>query len=207
MQHTHRVSTTRLEAFSDGVIAVAATLLVLELVVPVPGPHHDGTLVHRLLEDWPDYAAYVISFATVGIVWINHHAMISRLRQTDHTILVLNLLLLMTIGFLPFATKLMATYVRQPLGQDTAAFVYDGAFLLMGVAFGTLNRHILVVKTHLLITPLDDRARRQVLIRSVSGIAPYVLAAPLAFVSPYITLGICGAVALYYGSPLASSST
>ena len=207
MQHTGAVSTTRLEAFSDGVIAVAATLLVLGLVVPAPVAHDDGTLAHRLLADWPNYAAYVISFATIGIIWINHHAMIGRLRQTDHTILVLNLILLLTIGFLPFATKLMATYVRQPLGQDTAAFVYDGAFLLMGVAFGTLNRHILVVKTHLLITPLDDRARRQVLIRSVSGIAPYVLAAPLAFVSPYITLGICGAVALYYGSPLASSST
>jgi TMEM175 potassium channel family protein len=196
-----------LEAFSDGVIAVAATLLVLGLVVPVPGPHHDGTLAHRLLADWPNYAAYVISFATIGIIWINHHAMIARLRQADHTILVLNLVLLLTIGFLPFATKLMATYIRQPHGQDTAAFVYATAFLLMSLAFGALNRHILLVKTDLLISPLDERARREVLVRSVSGIAPYVMAEPLAFVSPYITLGICAAIALYYGSPLASSST
>jgi uncharacterized membrane protein len=96
------MSTNRLESFSDGVFAVAITLLVLGIDVPDVGPH--DSLGHALLGNWPQYAAYVVSFLTIGIIWINHHAMISRLRAADHTILILNLLLLMTIAVLPFAT-------------------------------------------------------------------------------------------------------
>ncbi len=196
------VSTTRLEAFSDGVLAVAITLLVLEIKVP---PTHGGSrLGHALLAQWPQYAAYVISFLTIGIIWINHHAMLSRLRQADHAILALNLLLLLTIAVLPFATDLMATYLKQSQGEHVAAAIYSGAFLLMSIAFISLNGHILLGKPHLLGVELSAEQRRQILLRGATGLLPYLLATALAVVSPYVTLGICGAVAAYYALPAAS---
>jgi uncharacterized membrane protein len=195
------VSTSRLEAFSDGVIAVAITLLVLNLAVPEPGK---AQLSHALATRWPSYAAYVVSFATIGIIWVNHHAMVSRLRETDHVILILNLLLLLTIGLLPFATSLMAAYLKQSSGESLAAAIYAGAFLLMSIAFATMNRHILLRKAHLLGPELSESRRRQILARSVTGLIPYVIATPLALVSPYATLAICGAVAAFYALPLAS---
>ena len=104
------MSINRLEAFSDGVIAVAITLLVLNIDVPHLKPGE--TLAHGLLDQWPSYAAYVTSFLTIGIIWINHHVMVGRLREADHAISFLNLLLLMSIAILPFATNLMAAYLR-----------------------------------------------------------------------------------------------
>ena len=92
-------------------LAVAITLLVLNLAVPAP--EKTTNLAHALARQWPIYAAYVTSFITIGIIWINHHVMVGRLRQVDHTILILNLLLLLSIGVLPFATSLMATYLKQ----------------------------------------------------------------------------------------------
>jgi uncharacterized membrane protein len=202
------VSKGRLEAFSDGVIAVAITLLVLNLVVPAPdskGVTEHG-LGHELARMWPSYLAYVTSFLTIGIIWINHHAMIGRLRQPDHMILSLNLLLLLTIGVLPFATDLMATYLREAHGETVAAAVYGGAFLAMAVAFAALNHHTLYTKSHLLAVKLSDERRRQVITRSVFGLVPYAIATALAVVSPYLTIGICTALACYYALPVASGS-
>src|SRR5947208_6545618 len=132
-----------MESFSDGVIAVAITLLVLNISVPEPRLLGHHGLAHALLAQWQIYAAYVISFITIGIIWINHHVMIGRLNRADHSILILNLLLLLTIGVLPFATALMSTYLRESHGQLLAAAVSGGAFLLMSIAFPSLNRHIL----------------------------------------------------------------
>ncbi|MGI8505297.1 MAG: TMEM175 family protein [Solirubrobacteraceae bacterium] len=193
-----------MQSFSDGVIAVAITLLVLGLKVPDPNavPHHH--LAYELGRRWPDYAAYVTTFVTIGIIWINHHAMVSRLRDTDHAILILNLLLLMSIGILPFATELMATYLRQPHGQALAAAIYSGSFLLMSLIFSALNRHILLRKDHLLAQPLPLERRRQILARTVTGLIPYALATALAVLSPYVTLAICAAIAVFYAQPFAS---
>jgi TMEM175 potassium channel family protein len=198
------MSTGRLEAFSDAVIAVAATLLVLNLVVPLPGSPHG--LAHALGHQWPSYYAYAISFITIGIIWINHHVMIGRLREPDHSILILNLVLLMTIGVLPFATNLLSTYLNRSQGQHLAAAIYAGAFLLMSVAFSVLNWHILMRRSHLLRVHLPYEGRRRILTRSLSGLGPYVIATGLAFVSPYATFAICGAVALFYALPVASGS-
>ena len=196
------MGTNRLESFSDGVIAVAITLLVLDIHVPALGRRE--SLVHGLLQGWPHYAAYVISFMTIGIIWINHHAMITRLRQTDHSILILNLVLLMTIAILPFATELMAHYLRTDHGQNLAAGVYAGSFLLMAVAFASLNRHILLARAHMLSTELPLPERRRILARSVSGLAPYLIAMIVALFSAYATLAICGALAVFYAFPIAS---
>jgi uncharacterized membrane protein len=198
------VSTSRLEAFSDGVIAVAITLLVLDITVPTL--KSGQTLGHALALNWPHYAAYVISFLTIGIIWVNHHAMISRLSRVDRTILLLNLLLLMSIGLLPFATALMAAYLKGSEGEHLAAGIYAGAFLLMGFMFASLNRHILLAKSHLMSPQLPENERRRILRRTVSGLIPYAVATALAVVSPYITIAICGAVAVFYASPFAFGS-
>jgi uncharacterized membrane protein len=196
------MSTNRLESFSDGVLAVAITLLVLNIQVPDPSTHPD--LGSALGHQWPSYAAYATSFLTIGIIWVNHHAMISRLRAADHKILMLNLLLLLSVGVIPFATALLATYLRQGHGENLAAGVYGGVFLAMAVAFASLNWHILFRKAHLLQQELPRERRRQILIRSISGVGPYVLATALSAVSPYPTLAICAALALYYAFPIAT---
>jgi uncharacterized membrane protein len=196
------MGTNRLEAFSDGVIAVAITLLVLS--IHVPPPTQGGSLAHELGHNWPEYAAYATSFFTIGIIWINHHVMIGRLRETDHSILILNLLLLMTIVILPFATELIATYLRLGHGDKLAAAVYGGAFLVMAIAFATLNRHILLRRSHLIEPPMELAERRRVLARSISGLIPYAAATALAVVSPYVTLAICAALAAFYATPAAS---
>jgi uncharacterized membrane protein len=198
------VTRLRLEAFSDGVFAVAITLLVLDLRVPLPD--EPGTLGHKLLALWPHYAAYVVSFITIGIIWINHHAMIRRLRVVDHTIMILNLLLLMSVVALPFATNILAEYLHRSAGQKLAAAVYSGAYLVMSIAFGTLNRHILYPKSHLLEVEIDDARRRVIIIRGIGGIVPYLLATILAAVSAYLTFAICVAVAFFYALPIASGS-
>jgi uncharacterized membrane protein len=196
------MSTNRLESFSDGVFAVAITLLVLGLVVPEVGPHR--SLGHALVASWPQYAAYVVSFLTIGIIWINHHAMIGRLRAADHTILILNLLLLMTVVLLPFATDLIATYLRHPQGRSLAAALYAGTSVLMAVTFSLLNRRILLRRPDLLRDSLSLARRRQIFARAASGTVPYIVAVGVAFVSAYASLAICGAIAVFYALPIAS---
>jgi uncharacterized membrane protein len=197
------VSKDRLESFSDGVMAVAITLLVLDIAVPPPG---SGGLGHALLAQWPHYAAYVTSFLTIGIMWINHHAMISRLREADYAILALNLVLLLCIVSLPFVTSLMALYLRQSHGQHLAAAVYSGAYLVTTLAFVALGRHIMFPKSHLLAQQLTIDRRRQLFRRGFTGVVPYAIATALAAVSAYLTLAICAGIAVFYALPFASGS-
>ena len=193
------MSKARIEAFSDAVIAVAITLLALDLHVPDPaGP---GSLAHRLGEQWPNYAAYVVSFLTIGVIWINHHAMLQRLVSVDHAILVLNLLLLLTIGVLPFSTALMAEYLDASHGQNLAAVIYGGSFLLMSLAFFAMQRHLLLSKQHLLQDHLTPEVRQAVLRRNAVGLLPYAVATVGGIVSPYLTLAICAGVAVFYALP------
>ncbi|HEX4011770.1 MAG TPA: TMEM175 family protein [Solirubrobacteraceae bacterium] len=198
------MGTGRLESFSDGVIAVAITLLVLGITVPSSATN--PSLIYQLGRQWPDYAAYAVSFLTIGIIWINHHAMISRLKRADHSILILNLLLLMTIGLLPFATGVMGAYLREPHGERLAAGVYAGSFLLMSIAFAALNRHILLARAHMLSEAMALQERRRILARSITGLGPYVLATALAVVSAYASLAICAAMGVFYALPLASGA-
>jgi uncharacterized membrane protein len=200
------VSKTRIEAFSDGVIAIAITLLVLD--IHVPEPHGEATLGHRLAEQWPSYAAYVVSFVTIGIIWINHTAMLRRLASVDHSILFLNLLLLLTIGVLPFTTALMAAYLKAAEGERLAAAIYGGSFTVMGLAFFAMQQHLLRRRVHLLhehLTPAQVRSL--VLRRNAAGLVPYALATAAAAISPYLTLAICAAVGVFYALPRTTADT
>jgi uncharacterized membrane protein len=201
------MSTGRLEAFSDGVMAVAITLLVLNIEVPGVTATKRSGLASALGHNWPSYAAYAISFLTIGIIWVNHHVMIGRLREADRTILLLNLLLLMSIALLPFATNLMATYLNSDHGQHLAAAIYAGSFLVMSILFSILNRHILLIKPHRLHEELPAEHRRRILTRSVSGLVPYTVATAVAPLSPYATVIICGAIGVFYALPIASGGT
>ncbi len=180
-------------------MAVAITLLVLAIGVPRPG----GALAARLGHQWPVYAAYVVSFMTIGIIWINHHISIGRLARTDHSILMLNLLLLMTIVVIPFGTNLLANYLRARTGDQLSAAVYGGILLAMALAFTALNAQILFRRPHLLRVQLNAEERRLIFLRASSGVIPYGLATALAVVSPYATLGITAGLAAFYALPFA----
>jgi len=146
----------------------------------------------------------VTSFITIGIIWMNHHAMIGRLRLADHAIMGLNLLLLMSIAILPFATALMAAYLKESKGQHLAAAVYAGAFTVMAIFFTILQRHILLHKAHMLESDLSEERRRQILRNSLRGVGPYVIATVAAVFSASVSIAICLAIAVYYALPIAS---
>ena len=131
--------------------------------------------------------------------------MIGRLRAVDHSILMLNLVLLLTIVLIPFGTALLATYLTKAHGQNLAAGVYGGVLLAMAISFATLNWHILFRRAHLLPAELSAERRRRILVNSVSGVVPYAIATALAVISPYPTLVICAALVVYYALPIASS--
>jgi uncharacterized membrane protein len=118
--------TTRFETFSDGVFAIAATLLVLEFSVS------GGDLGHELLHIWPSYLAYVTSFLTIGIIWMNHHHTVSLIARTDRTMLFINNLLLLTVAFLPFPTKLVGDNLRGG-DEQAAALAYAGTLVAMAI--------------------------------------------------------------------------
>ena len=127
--------------------------------------------------------------------------MIRRLREVDHSILMLNLLLLMSVGVLPFATSLMARYLRESQGEHLAAAVYAGAFVALALTFIALQRQILLRRPQLLAVELSEPQRRRLVRRNATGLLPYVVALVLAPLSPYATLGICAAVAVFYALP------
>jgi uncharacterized membrane protein len=193
------MSKARAESFSDGVIAVAITLLILD--VHVPEASQTSSLASDLGRQWPNYAAYVVSFLTIGIIWINHHAMLRRIVGVDHAILVLNLLLLMSIVVLPFTTALMAEYLTADHGQRLAALIYGASLLVMALLFVATQRLILVGRTNLVKAELTDSQRRYILRRNAIGVIPYTAATLAALITPYLTLGITAAVALFFALP------
>jgi uncharacterized membrane protein len=134
-----RWSTGRLEAFSDGVIAIAITLLVLEIKIEPPGFSH---LWRSLAEEWPSYLAYVTSFLTIGGVWLAHHALFERLSAIDPVLMRLNLLLLMVVAFLPFPTALMAEALQESRNAERAAVVVYGlTAALIELLLATASRY------------------------------------------------------------------
>ena len=184
----------RLEAFSDGVIAVAITLLALDLVIAGPG---HGSLISQLGRHWPAFVAYLISFFTIGIIWVNHHDLVKNIAYVDRTLLFLNLVLLLFVVAIPFATSTMAKYLTSD-NQDAhvAMAIYCIAFLGMALSFTGIFSWTLGEGR--LLRPIPTAARRSAWIRfSIGGIF-YLVAIAVAFVSAPIALAIIGAVAVYY---------
>src|SRR5215213_1524402 len=137
--YARSVETTRLEAFSDGVFAIAVTLLIIEVRLPPAAPGR--TLVDRLGEAWPSYLSYVISFVIIGIMWANHHGIFRLINRTSHGLVVANLFLLLCVAALPFPTAILAEHLGHAgPDQKTAAVVYSGAFTVTAVFYNILWR-------------------------------------------------------------------
>ena len=186
------MKTNRLEAFSDGVFAVAITLLVLE--INVPGGEH---LWHQLKDEWPSFASFFVSFWVIGIIWVNHHGLLDHLKRTDRPVLYLNLLVLMTVVFIPFSTALMADHLKSGADEKVAALVYALAFLAMGIAFDLFWTYIVKHRRELGVEIPDEEVRRMS-IGFMIGSPIYVVAVIMAFISPAVVLIIIPAVAVYY---------
>src|SRR5205085_3090480 len=122
-----RSETARAEAFSDGVFAIAITLLIIEVHIPSRG--HAETLGHELLRLWPSYLGYLTSFLTIGVMWINHHHVFTYITRSDRTLLFLNTLLLMMVAFVPFPTAVLAQFIRTD-GARPAALLYGATLTL-----------------------------------------------------------------------------
>jgi len=184
----------RIEAFSDGVFAVAITVLALNLAVAGPG---HGSLARQLTDHWPSFVAFAISFFTIGIIWVNHHALFATLKAIDRPLVFWNLLLLFFVVSIPFATATMASYLRGG-GPDAglAMAVYEAVFAGMSLAFGVVFFYAL--SRHLLPVSDDPAERRTVTVRFLIGNAAYLIAIGVAFVSAGAALAISGLVAVYY---------
>jgi uncharacterized membrane protein len=185
--------TTRLEAFSDGVFAIAATLLVLEFSVPtVSGPR----LGHELFHLWPSYLAYATSFLTIGIIWINHHYCVQTIARVDRTLLFLNLLLLIVVGFLPFPTKLVAQYLQKP-GEQAAVLAYVATFVVMSIVYNAWWRYASGGR-RLIGESVPDSTVRAISRAFNPGIPMYSLVFLVAFLSPLASVALTFAIAAFY---------
>jgi uncharacterized membrane protein len=186
----------RLEAFSDGVFAVAITLLALNLPIGGAGPGQP-TLASNLVTHWSAFAAYAVSFATIGIIWVNHHALFKTFSKVDRPLLFVNLLLLFFVVSIPFVTSTIAAYLRAGNGDASlAAALYLGVFEGMSIAFSLLFwRAIRSAHAQVVFTP---EQARQATIRFGIGNLGYITGIGIAFVSAPASLAISGLVAVYY---------
>jgi uncharacterized membrane protein len=194
-----RNETSRIEAFSDGVFAIAMTLLVLDLKVPHDLP--DGTtLAVALARQWPSYLAFVTSFATILIMWVNHHRIFTLIGRFDDRLLFCNGLLLLGVTVVPFPTGLVAEYLGHP-GQYLAAAVYNGTFIVIALLFNLLWR------TASRDRRLIHRSANADSVRAVTdayrwGPAIYGIAFALAFVNVAAGLALNLALAIHFARPL-----
>jgi TMEM175 potassium channel family protein len=184
------VASGRVEAFSDGVFAIAITLLILTVTPPT-----HGELGHELLRLWPSYVAYAVSFLTIGIIWVNHHAIFRLFAGVDRTMLFLNVFFLMVVAFIPFPTEVVADNVRDPGSRKAAALLYGCNMILLAIGFVVLW----VYGSGRLLREDSDRREVAGITRSfIPGISVYAAGTLLAFVSPIASLVVFAALAGFY---------
>ena len=191
--------TARIEAFSDGVFAIAITLLVIEIGVPHLEEGSGRTLFGELVEQWPSYLGYVISFLQIGVIWANHHNRFRFIVRSDHVLLFLNILFLMCVAFIPFPTALLADYLRGA-ERATAGAVYAGTMAVNAVFF-TLLWLYAATNYRLVDRILDPSLLRAMTRRYVLGTVAYLLAFLLAFVNVAASLILLVVLALIFVLP------
>lgn len=197
-EKSERSETIRIEAFSDGVFAIAITLLILAIKVPKASEIGEGGLCAALLALWPNYLAFVTSFATILAKWVNHHRMFVFIQRSDHTFLYWNGLVLLLVTFLPFPTALMAEYLQHPEG-NVAGAVFSGTFVASSFAFKGLW-HYASKDGRLLTQSIHHDDIEQINKRLRFG--PYLYLGPFAvsFVSPKLSVGLCLCLAVVLGA-------
>ncbi len=185
------MSTRRLEAFSDGVFAIAATLLILNVGITSLKP-----LDRELIDIWPSYVAYAIAFVSIGVVWANHHTVIDQCKEVNRLFLMLNVIFLMVVAFFPFPTRLLAENLTTS-GARSAAIAYGATATLTAVMFNVIWAYASRGRRLL----RDDAEQRVVdgITRSyLPGPAVYLAATLLALVNPLVSAGIYALIPVFY---------
>ena len=180
--------TGRLESFSDGVFAVAITLLVLSLVVPGRAAN-SWQLAAELGHEWPQYLAFVTSFCTVLIMWLNHHVIFRMAQRSDSALMFANGFLLLMVTVVPFVTALVARYLGTP-AAPTAAAVYAGAFAIGNIAYNLMWWSIIHQRRRL-HPHASPRQVRKLTISFLAGFPIYLVATALAFWNAYASIAVC----------------
>jgi TMEM175 potassium channel family protein len=185
--------TARMETFSDGVFAIAATLLVLELGI---GTGDDQHLGRALLDLWPSYLAYASSFLTIGIIWVNHHDCVACMDRVDRTMLFINTVFLTVVSFIPFPTKLVAEHLQKD-GEQAAVYAYALTLLAMAITYNIWWRY--ASRGRRLIGDAVPQARVDAISRAFDpGIALYLLVLILAVFSPLAAIVLTLILAAFY---------
>ena len=200
-----RRSPERLEAFSDGVFAIAITLLVLEIRVPSSDQmSNPNDLIEALGALWPSYIGYLISFVTIGIIWANHHNLFRLVARVSHGLVLANLLLLLTVGFVPFPTALLAATLETPSAQ-IGVLVYAATFVMVAIAFNVLWYEI---RTRPGVLRADVEAWSIAAIsRSYRlGVPGYAVAFVGAVINPVLGMAVIVVLTLLYLLPSSSGA-
>jgi uncharacterized membrane protein len=188
--------TGRIEAFSDGVFAIAITLLILEIKVPHLEDGSGDSLARALAAQWPSYVAFVVSFFTILIMWANHHAIFHLVRGWEPALLYANGLLLLLVTFVPYPTAVLAEYLDKPGGAVAGAF-YAGTFVMIAVAFNLLLWTACRGR-RLLKAGVSEAATRGIARSYLPGVPLYLAAVAAAFIDVKLTVAICMALALFW---------
>jgi uncharacterized membrane protein len=186
------VTTARLETFADGVFAIAATLLIIDVTADGEG----GALGHALRHAWPQYGAYAVSFLTIGIMWVNHHACLQLIERSDRTFLFLNIALLACIAFVPFPTRLVAEHLRDD-GLEAAAVAYGLTLTATAVCFLAFWFYAALGR-RLIAADADERMVRGISRSYLPGAPIYGGATLIALASPIAAVILFALIALMY---------
>jgi uncharacterized membrane protein len=188
-----RSETARVEAFSDGVFAIAITLLILEIRVPPAAGN--ASLTRALLHLWPSFLAFFSSFTTVGVMWLNHHRLFTLIDKTDDTLIAFNLLLLLGVTWIPFPTGLVAEHLREHEVR-IAGLVYATSFFLLALVFNVMWRY--AVRARLVATDVNVA-----LITKQYSLGPimYAVLVLVSALSGTWTLVVSALYAVYFALP------
>jgi len=195
---TRRIpGTNRLEAFSDGVVAIIVTLLIFEVRLPdVPANASNAEMLAAFGSIWPKFASFTVSFFTVAIYWVNHHNFFAGVTHTDWKLLWANNLLLFFLAIVPFTTAVLGDH----LGQPIAVAAYALNLGLAAAAFTLMGWYVLL-RARLIDPRISDPARRFEVRRSLIGTSLYLLAAPLGLVAPVAAELLFVAIPIAYIAP------
>ena len=185
----------RLEAFSDGVFAIAITLLVIEIRPPTLA--EGESLAHGLWEQWPNYLGYLLSFLVLGVMWLNHHRIFEPAKRVDGIVLVLNLNLLLWAVLIPFPTAVVADFLRDGgTDAETAVALYGGVILMAAISFTAL--FVGITRTSIVDELPPPEVVRAARMRFGLGVGVYTVAFGLSWLSPGLALAAHGSMAAYY---------
>jgi uncharacterized membrane protein len=190
--------TQRVDALSDGVFAIAMTLLGAELTIT---PTHTGSLAAALLAAWPSYVSFLMSFITIAIIWVNHHRLFMNIRKVDHTLMMYNGLLLMVTTVLPFVTRVLAEHMTEENERRTATLLYGGILCGLASIFNLLWRHA-ALGTRLLDHAIEPRLIARINRQYGFGPVFYAVSCGLALVNPWVSLGADFLIAIFFALPV-----